>query len=93
MVGANISEVENNYNREEAAKAGLGEDCFRVDHASFDDVQYPNESFDVVMTQEAILHSADKEKAMNEFCRILKKGGMILMSDIIEAPDADRSKL
>lgn len=64
-----------------------------MQYASFDELRYTDESFDVIFSNEAILHSRDKSKLMKEIARMLTKDGICVISDIIEAPDVDRSKL
>lgn len=39
------------------------------------------------------MHSRDKVKLMQEISRMLTKDGVCVISDIIEAPDVDKSKL
>ena len=51
------------------------------------------ESFDVIFSNEAILHSADKGALMCNIAKILTKDGICVISDIIEAPDVDKTKL
>ena len=51
------------------------------------------ESFDAVLSQEALLHVPDKAKALAEACRVLKAGGRIAFTDWIAGgglSDADR---
>ena len=90
---ANISEEENNYNRQIALEKNIPNDKFVVQYASFDDLRYTDQSFDIIFSNEAILHSRDKVKLMSEIARILTKDGICVISDIIEEPDVDKSKL
>lgn len=90
---ANIAEEENNYNRRMANELGIPHDKFVVQYASFDDLRYTDGSFDVIFSNESILHSKDKPKLMQEITRMLTKDGICVISDIIEAPDVDKSKL
>lgn len=92
-IAANIAEEENGYNRQKARDEGISEEKFKVEYASFDDLNYDNEGFDVIISNEAILHSSDKAKLMKEISRILTKHGVCVISDIIEAPNVDKSKL
>jgi len=66
---------------------------FRVDHASFDDLQYEDGSFDLVFSNEAFLHSADKTALMQKIARLLRKDGVTVFSDILEAPNVDQAQL
>lgn len=72
---------------------GIPDDKFRVDHASFDDLPYDNESYDLIFGNECFLHSSDKFKLMQNIARLLKKDGITVFSDIIEAPNVDKTKL
>jgi hypothetical protein len=49
------------------------------------DIQYPNESFDIIICNHVLEHIVDDIKAMKEFYRVLKSGGWaILLVPIIE---------
>lgn len=93
LFAANIAEEENNYNRQMASNQNIPQNKFVVQYATFDDLRYTNESFDIVFSNEAILHSRNKVKLMEEIARMLKKDGICVISDIIEAPGVDKSKL
>lgn len=93
LVAANIAEEENNYNRQKALEENINSEKFRVDHASFDNLKYENDSFDIIFSNEAILHSSNKEKLMTEVVRILRNDGICVISDIIEAPNVDKTQL
>lgn len=64
MVGSNISEKENETNRQRAKEEGISEEVFRVDHVSFDNMPYLNGEFDLIFSNDSFLHSADKPKCM-----------------------------
>jgi sarcosine/dimethylglycine N-methyltransferase len=54
---------------------------------------FPPETFDAVLSQEALLHLPDKAKALAECFRVLKEGGRIAFTDWIAGAgltDADR---
>jgi len=93
IVGSNISEKENEFNRQRAKEENFPESVYRVDHGSFDDNKYEDGSFDLVFSNDAYLHSADKEKCMTGLCRILSKDGALVFSDILESPTVDREEL
>lgn len=57
---------------------------------------FPPESFDAVLSQEALLHLADKGKALAECFRVLKEGGRIAFTDWIAGgalTEADRAMM
>jgi len=82
----NISETQNNTNRSKNRQAGLA-DRIRVLHGSFDDIPAPPNSFDVVWSQDAILHAVDRRKVLVEAFRVLKPGGEMIFTDPMQADD------
>ena len=57
---------------------------------------FPPESFDAVLSQEALLHIPDKGKALGECVRVLKEGGRIAFTDWIAGgglTEADRATM
>lgn len=91
-VCVNISETQNKLNREKNEAAGLA-DRIDVLHGSFDDVPAKDESFDVVWSQDSFLHGADRKQIIAECARILKPGGRLIFTDILQTPDAPADKL
>lgn len=57
----NISEVPNETNRKKNRQAGLNR-SIRVIHGSFDDIPEPDSGYDVVWSQDAILHAPTAER-------------------------------
>jgi sarcosine/dimethylglycine N-methyltransferase len=86
VVCLNISEVENARNRKANREQGL-ENLVSVRHGSFEDIPEPDESFDVVWSQDAILHSGNRDKVIAEVARILKPGGEFVFTDPMQADD------
>ena len=82
----NISEAQNDTNRYKNRRAGL-EDKIRVLHGSFDEVPEPDGSYDVVWSQDAILHAPDRRKVLEEAFRVLKPGGEMVFTDPMQADD------
>lgn len=85
-VALNLSEVENERNREMNREQGLDKLIDVVD-ASFEKLDYPDNSFDVVWSQDAILHSDHRDKVIAEVARVLKPGGEFIMTDPMQADD------
>ncbi|WP_448417447.1 glycine/sarcosine N-methyltransferase [Mycolicibacterium sp. XJ1819] len=82
----NISEAQNDTNRRKTAAAGL-EDKIQVVHASFDDVPEPDNSYDVVWSQDAFLHAPNRRKVIAEAFRVLKPGGELIFTDPMQIDD------
>lgn len=80
----NLSEVENARNRTLTAEQGLT-DQIQVDHGAFEELSYPDESFDIAWSQDAFLHSADRAKVLAGAARVLKPGGEIIFTDPMQA--------
>lgn len=92
VVCLNLSETQNQRNREMTQKAGLG-DRIRVVDGAFESIGEPDSDFDVVWCQDSILHSGNKKKVFEEVFRVLKPGGTFIFTDPMQADDADVSKL
>ncbi|WP_372922098.1 class I SAM-dependent methyltransferase [Roseovarius sp.] len=84
----NLSEKENARNRRLTAEQGL-EDKVEVVHGLFEDIPFPDNSFDVVWSQEALLHSGDRIRVLQEVSRVLKPGGDFIFTDPMKAADID----
>jgi len=82
----NISEVQNDTNRHRNRTRGFG-DRIRVVHGVFEAIPEPNDSFDVVWSQDAILHSDQRPQVLREVFRVLKPGGHFVFTDPMQADD------
>jgi len=76
--------------RAAADEVGLGH-RIHVAVGDFHDIDSPANSWDVVICQEAIIHSADRPKVFAEIFRILRPGGTFAFSDILTGESADTS--
>jgi cyclopropane fatty-acyl-phospholipid synthase-like methyltransferase len=76
----NLSEVQNDRNRVLTREAGL-DDRVRVVHANFESVPGPDEAYDAVWSQDAILHSGARERVLSEVSRVLAPGGHFVFTD------------
>jgi sarcosine/dimethylglycine N-methyltransferase len=82
----NISEAQNDINRYKNRRAGL-QDRIEVVHGVFEDIPGRDNVFDVVWSQDAILHSDQREKVLEEVFRVLKPGGEFVFTDPMQADD------
>ena len=76
----NISAVENARHRLLNQEAGVDQ-RISVHDASFESVPLADGCADVIWSQDAILHSGDRQTVMREASRLLKPGGVMVMTD------------
>ncbi|MDT8448781.1 MAG: methyltransferase domain-containing protein [Wenzhouxiangellaceae bacterium] len=91
-VALNLSEVENERDREMNEKAGLADRIDVVD-GDFTALDFDDESFDLVWSQDAFLHSGDRARVCAEAVRVLKPGGRLVFTDPMQADDAPVDRL
>ncbi len=82
----NLSETQNELNRARNDAAGLS-DLVTVVHGSFEDIPEPAATFDVAWSQDAILHSGNRTRVLDEVRRVLKPGGRFIFTDPMQADD------
>lgn len=88
----NLSEVENERNREMSAEQGLGH-LIEVTDGSFEDMPYQDNSFDVVWSQDSFLHSGDRVRSVQEVERVLKPSGEFIFTDPMAHDHAAKDSL
>jgi sarcosine/dimethylglycine N-methyltransferase len=88
----NLSEAENERNRELSQDAGL-DDQIRVIDGSFEQLDVPDSSVDVVWCQDAILHSGDRKQVLREVDRVLKPGGRFVFTDPMQSDECPHGVL
>lgn len=86
VICVNISETQNRLNRELNKKAGL-EDKVEVLYGDFEAIPADDNSIDVVWSQDAILHSGNRPKVLDEVKRVLKPGGQFIFTDPMQSDD------
>jgi sarcosine/dimethylglycine N-methyltransferase len=95
VVGINISNRELDLARERTPDSGVA-DKVSFQYGDFHDLPFGDEEFDVVWSQEAFLHGADKERILAECHRVLKPGGRVVISDLLihgDVPDEEREAI
>lgn len=88
----NLSEVENERNRTMNQEQGL-DHLIDVDDGSFEDLPYEDKKFDVAWSQDAMLHSGDRARVLEEIVRVLKPNGEFVFTDPMAADNCDRAAL
>uniref|UniRef100_UPI0031F0843E glycine/sarcosine N-methyltransferase n=1 Tax=Salinactinospora qingdaonensis TaxID=702744 RepID=UPI0031F0843E len=88
----NLSEVENERNREMNAEAGL-DHLIDVWDGSFENINANDAAFDVVWSQDAMLHSGDRARVLEEAVRVLRTGGEFIFTDPMAADGARKDDL
>ncbi len=88
----NLSETENERGRKMNNEQGLS-NLIEIIDGSYDDVPLESESFDVVWSEDAILHSNNKTKVIQEAHRLLKPGGDFVFSDPMQTDNCDKKVL
>lgn len=83
----NLSETQNQRNREMTSSAGLG-GLVEVVHGNFEHLPFENQSFDCAWSQDAFLHSGARDRVLREVARVLSPGGTLVFTDPMQHPDA-----
>jgi len=92
VTALNLSEVENERHRQMNREAGL-DDRIEVVDGSFEDIPCGDGTFDIVWSQDAILHSGDRGQVFEEVDRVLKKSGEFIFTDPMQADDCPEGVL
>lgn len=82
----NLSETQNERNRELTRAAGLDE-RISVHDASFEDIPFEDGRFDFAWSQDSLLHSGDRARVLAEVDRVLRPGGELIFTDPMQADD------
>jgi sarcosine/dimethylglycine N-methyltransferase len=88
----NLSEVQNERNRLLNSKQEL-DDRIDVVDGSFEEIPAADNSFDLAWSQDAILHSGNRELVLREIDRVLKPGGEVIFTDPMQADDCPEGVL
>ena len=68
-------------------------DRVQVVHGSFEDIPEPDGSFDVVWSQDAILHSGDRSRVLDEVDRVMRTAGDFVFTDPMQADTCPKGVL
>jgi len=80
----NLSETQNALNRTLTAEAGLAE-LVDVVYGDFENIPEPDDSFDIVWSQDAILHSGNRTRVLDEVSRVLVGDGQFTFTDPMQS--------
>ena len=82
----NLSERQNQRNRMLNQEQGVS-DKVDVVHGSFEELPSGLTGFDVVWSQDAFLHSGNRDQVLDEIARVLSAGGELIFTDPMQADD------
>ena len=88
----NLSEVQNQRNRRLNEEQGWDK-LIKVINGNFEEIPDQANSYDVVWSQDAILHSSNRLKVLAEVRRVLKSGGDFIFTDIMQSEDCPEGVL
>ncbi|MGD1716705.1 SAM-dependent methyltransferase [Dapis sp. BLCC M172] len=80
----NLSQLQNQRNSQLNQEQNL-DHLIEVTQGSFEDIPYSDNSFDIVWSQDSILHSGDRRLVFQEIKRILKPGGELIFTDPMQS--------
>lgn len=96
VAALNLSEVENQRARELNKNSGLS-DNIQVHDGSFETMPFDDATsqvgFDVAWSQDAILHSGNRQQVFTEVSRVLKPGGYFIFTDPMQSDDCPEGVL
>lgn len=86
VTALNLSEAENTRHRELNQRAGLLERIEVID-GDFENIPKADASVDFVWSQDAFLHSGQRQRVIAEVVRVLRPGGELVFTDPMAADD------
>lgn len=88
----NLSETENERNVEKNKSLDMAGQI-DVIQGNFEAIPFDDNYFDIVWSEEALLHSDDKPKVFEEVTRVLKKGGHFIFTDAMQTDNCAKEEL
>lgn len=82
----NLSETQNATNQKLTDQVGLT-DRVRVVYGDFENIPDPDGSYDIVWSQDAILHSGNRTRVLDEVRRVLVADGQFIFTDPMQSDD------
>jgi len=82
----NVSEVQNRRTRQLNQKQGLTHKI-RIIEENFEAIPLDDQQYDIVWSQDAILHSGNRYQVLSEIYRLLKPGGELIFTDPMQSDD------
>ncbi|WP_205857789.1 SAM-dependent methyltransferase, partial [Phytoactinopolyspora endophytica] len=76
----NLSELENERNRKMNREQDV-DHLIEVVDGSFEDLPFEDNSYDIVWSQDAFLHSGDRVRVLEEAVRVLRPNGALIFTD------------
>ncbi len=87
-----ISEKQNEVNTKKIKRAGLDQ-LIHVIEGDFQKIPSEDSAYDIIWSNDALLHSEDRGKAIQEISRVLRPGGWFIFTDILHGEKAARGSL
>jgi cyclopropane fatty-acyl-phospholipid synthase-like methyltransferase len=85
----NLSKTQNERNCALNKKHDL-DSLITVVEGNFEDIPFPINSFDIVWSQDAIVHSANRELVVKEVIRVLNADGEFIFTDLMQTYDCPK---
>jgi sarcosine/dimethylglycine N-methyltransferase len=80
----NLSEAENRRNEEKNKAQGL-DHLIDVVGGNFEELPFQDKAFDIVWSEDALLHSSRRDQVLAEVARVLQPGGHFIFTDPMQA--------
>lgn len=90
VTGIDILDFNIEEARKRSASSGLG-DRTKFQLGDYHKLDFQDEAFDGVYTMETLVHASDPEKVLNEFRRVLRPGGRLVMFEYSHTPESELS--